>query len=70
MDRDLVLSRVFTQPPSISGEIFYTSEAGLPVVAALDDVLRHIGQTDPGQSCHVQTSILGGVQSSEYLILP
>jgi len=46
------VARVVAQPVEIVDTVVVTVEAGLPVVAALDQVKRNAGQGDAGTSWH------------------
>jgi len=47
------LRRKLLQPAGISGKVLIRTKADLPVIAALDDVLRDAGQADARESGQV-----------------
>ncbi len=53
----------FTQIAAIAGVVSVGEEAGLAIVAALDDVLRHSGHIKSGRAWHGMNAYSGEVPS-------
>lgn len=48
----LVFVGIFAQPIKIEAIVLISEKAGLPVVAALDDMKRNVGQGKTGAAWH------------------
>jgi hypothetical protein len=51
-DTQSVPFRMFAQDFKISSAVFVREKYILPVVAALRDVVRHVGDNETGPTCH------------------